>query len=173
MLVNPDDKQLMHDRKVARIQLPVLHRRQDLCLERVSGLPGPIAWALVLDVARRDDPRLAPYAYGAAAGSRGAAAEPDASTTAAMLETVRGTPDPGIRLLALHALLRSGSADSVADATRALHDLAAAGDTDGARFAVRAVSRLPSGSRASILDAAGRHADADIRRLASLHAPLR
>ena len=170
MLPNKDDKNLMHILKVAKIRLPVLHRRQAFCAEMLSRLPYSVAGPLAKELSRRDDPRLTSFAFAALTPTP--RRQLTRETAAALAPLLRKCRLAELRLLAFRLASRVGGAAIDAQISSDLAALASDSDSAPARFVLRMASRLEHKMRPPIVAAGLRHADQRIRRLARLSLPL-
>jgi uncharacterized membrane protein len=170
MLVNKDDKNLMQKRRLAGTQLPVLHRRQALCMEMLSRIPGSVAGDVARELIRRDEPDLPPYGYAALAPTDDR--KYTAQTAAELLPLLRECPTAELRLLAFRIVSDAGDAELTRRAAWVLADLAGDRDAAVARFALRRAPQLAPGDRLRVIAAALRHPDPEVRRLGRLSLPL-
>ena len=166
MLVNKNDKHLLHMRRLAGKRLPVLHRRQSLCLEMLARAPYALATDFARELARRGNPDLLPYAY--AALTPNPSREPTTETARAMLSLLRESPVPELRLLAFRMAADRKDPETDRLVVSILVDLAGSPDVAVARFALRRAPQLGGEARAAVIEAARKHPDADVRRLATL-----
>jgi len=170
MLVNKDDKNLMHKRRLARIQLPVLHRRQALCLEMLGRMPYSIAADFVEELSRRNDPELIPYAYAALIPS--AHRKPSRESALAMLPLLRECRTAELQLLVFRIASDLDDPEVTGRIASVLTELASAPEAGGAWFALRRAPQLGSEARPAVIAAALRHPSEEVRRLAKLSLPL-
>jgi len=170
MLVTKDDKRLLHMRKLAGMRLPGLHRRQALCMQTLRQSPYAVGAACARELAKRDDPRLAPFAFAALCPAP--ARPPDPAVRDSLLALVRDCPTPEVRLLAFRVCRSNPDAEAGRLAAALLPELATAESAAGARFALRRVPQLPTSERAAVIAAGLRHADPGVSRLARLSLAL-
>ena len=170
MLKNEDDKVLMHTIKVAHIRLPTLHSRQAFCLDMLSRFPYSVAGELARQLVKRDEPALTPFAF--AALSPNEARRPNADVGRALLPLLSDGNIRELRLLAFRIAADTGDPELGREVTGTLSQMAASEDPASALFALRRLPRIPPAARRGIIDAASKHPDASVQRLARLSEPL-
>lgn len=170
MLVNKDDKKLMNMRKVGRIRLPVLQRRQALCREKLSRLPVSMMNTFVQKITKRCHPILTPFAFAALA--RASKAKPDSETASSLLQLIRDCNIPELRLLAVRYIIRAEDPKLDADLASSLKEMAASPELTSSIFALRTATRLKQADRRAIVESAQKHSNPKVRRMAGLYAPL-
>jgi len=170
MLVNKDDKKLMNMRKVGRIRLPILHRRQVLCMKMLRKVPYSLAGQFAKELAKRSHPILT--SFGFAALSPSADRELTADVAKSMLPLISDCRIAELRRFTCRLVLDLQDPGATAQLTEMLAEVAADTDPVSARFALRAVSRLQQKDRVPVISAGMKHPDEKIRRLARLSLPL-
>jgi len=170
MLVNKDDKKLMNMLKVGRIRLPILHRRQTLCMKMLRKAPYSLAGQFAKELAKRNHPTLT--SFGFAALSPSADRKLTAEIAKGMLPLVSDCRIAELRRFTCRLVLDLQDPGATAQLASMLAEVAADTDPGSARFALRAVSRLQQKDRLPVISAGLKHPDEEIRRLARLSLPL-
>lgn len=170
MLVNKDDKVLMHKRKLAGTRLSVLYRRRDSCLAVLRRTPFSLAGDVVKELAGRNNRVLTPYAYAALTPSDERKLTPEVAGEVLLL--LEECKIPELRLLAFRLAAGLDDHDISGRLTGIIVRLASSPDAASARFALRRVPQLPPTHRLAVISAGLKHSDQEIRRLAKLSLPL-
>jgi uncharacterized membrane protein len=161
MLPDPTMEQMQ---KMARVRLPALRQRQDLCMDMLRRLPVSVYPDLVAAVAKRSDDALVPYATAALARRPGEPLPPQAAT--ALLLLAEKSRNPALRQLALVLAESAGGADAKRQIADLLGRLGTAPESADRLFALRRATRMLPADRARAIAAGLQDADPRIKRLA-------